>query len=203
MIPRIEQKLELNKNHYLDLLNWINRAGGKILYPERIICSRYFDNKNMQMYFDTVEGIIPRKKIRLRTYGSENFFSSDSQYSLEIKESTEHSRFKKTDSNINLVTLLKEGYFDNFYGICNQIIDISYVREYFLVKNIRVTIDKNIKYRLINLNRKFKKTFSEDQSYVFEIKADIDTNLSYLLNNFEFPRSRFSKYERALDALLK
>ena len=46
MIPRIEQKLEVNKNHYLDLLKWIKHNGGKVLYPERIICSRYFDNKN-------------------------------------------------------------------------------------------------------------------------------------------------------------
>ena len=203
MIPRIEQKLELNKNHYLDLLKWINHSGGRILYPERIICSRYFDNNNMQMYFDTVEGIVPRKKIRIRTYGSDDFISSNNQYSLEIKMTTEYSRFKKTNSNINLESLLKGGYIDNLYGICNELIDISYVREYFLVKNIRVTIDKEIKYRLINLNNNFKKSFFEDQSYVFEIKADIDTNLSYLLNNFDFPRSRFSKYERALDSLLK
>ena len=203
MIPRIEQKLEVNKHHYLDLLKWINHNGGKILYPERIICSRYFDNTNMQMYFDTLEGIIPRKKIRIRTYGSDDFISTNNQYSLEIKMSTEHSRFKKINSNINLGSLLKDGYYDNLYGICKQLIDISYVREYFLVKNIRVTIDKEIKYRLINLNNNFKKSFFEDQSYVFEIKADIDTNLSYLLNNFYFPRSRFSKYERALDSLLK
>ena len=65
MIPRIEQKLEVNKYHYLDLLKWINSNGGMILYPERKICSRYFDNNNMQMYFDTVEVIIPRKKIRI------------------------------------------------------------------------------------------------------------------------------------------
>ena len=203
MIPRIEQKLELNKHHYLDLLKWINHNGGKILYPERIICSRYFDNNNLQMYFDTVEGIIPRKKIRIRTYGSYDFICSNNKYSLEIKMSTEHSRFKKTDSNINLGFLLKDGYLDDLYGICKQLIDISYVREYFLVKNIRVTIDKEIKYRLINLNNNFKKTFFEDQSYVFEIKADMGTNLSYLLNNFDFPRSRFSKYERGLDSLLK
>ena len=203
MIPRIEQKLEVNKNHYLDLLKWIKHHGGKILYPERIICSRYFDNNNMEMYFDTVEGLIPRKKIRIRTYGSYEFISTNNKYSLEIKMSTEHSRFKKTNLNINLGSLLKNGYYDNSYGICNQLIDISYKREYFLVKNIRVTIDKEIKYRLINLNKNFKKSFFEDQSYVFEIKADIDTNLSYLLNNFDFPRSRFSKYERALDSLLK
>ena len=203
MIPRIEQKLEVNKHHYLDLLKWINSNGGRILYPERIICSRYFDNNNMQMYFDTVEGIIPRKKIRIRTYGSYDFKCSNSKYSLEIKMSTEHSRFKKINSNINLGSLLKDGYYDNLYGICKQLVDISYVREYFLVKNIRVTIDKEIKYRLINLNHNFKKSFFEDQSYVFEIKADIDTDLSYLYNNFDFPRSRFSKYERALDSLLK
>jgi hypothetical protein len=203
MIPRIEQKLEINKKHYLDLLKWINNKGGKVLYPERIICSRYFDNNNLQMYFDTIEGIIPRKKIRIRTYGSEDFISSNNQYSLEIKLSNEHCRFKKTNSNLNLGSLLKDGYNDNLYGICKQLIDVSYVREYFLVKNIRVTIDKEIKYRLINLNNNFKKEFFEDQTYVFEIKADIDTNLSYLLNNFDFPRSRFSKYERALDSLLK
>ena len=203
MIPRIEQKLELNKHHYLDLLKWIDHNGGKVLYPVSIICSRYFDNNNMQMYFDTVEGIIPRKKIRIRTYGSDDFYSSNNKYSLEIKMSTEHSRYKKINSNINLGSLLKDGYFDKLYGICNQLIDISYVREYFLVKNIRVTIDKEIKYRLINLNNSFKKSYFEDQSYVFEIKADIDTNLSYLSNSFDFPRSRFSKYERALDSLLK
>ena len=203
MIPRIEQKLEVKKHHYLNLLKWINNNDGKVLYPERTICSRYFDYNNMQMYFDTIEGLIPRKKIRIRTDGSDDFISSNNKYSLEIKLSNEHCRFKKTNSNINLKSLLKDGYFDNLYGICKQLVDISYVREYFLVKNIRVTIDKEIKYRLINLNKNFKKSFFEDQSYVFEIKADIDTNTSYLLNNFDFPRSRFSKYERALDSLLK
>ena len=203
MIPRIEQKLEINKSHYWDLLNWIKHNGGKTLYPQRIICSRYFDNKNMQMYFDTVEGLIPRKKIRIRTYGSNNFINSKSGYSLEIKISSEHSRFKDTNSNINLDSLLKDGYFDNFYGVCSQLLDISYIREYFLVKDIRVTIDKEIKYSLVNLNLNFKKTFFEEQSYVFEIKSDINTNLNLLLSNFYFPRSRFSKYERALDSMLK
>ena len=204
MIPRIEQKLELNKSQYIDLLKWINYKGGIILYPERIICSRYFDNKNMQMYYDTVEGIVPRKKIRIRTYGSENFISSHkNKYSLEIKMSTEHYRFKNINSNINLKSLLKEGYLDKLYGVCNQILDISYIREYFIIKNIRLTVDRKIKYKLVNLNRNFKNKFSEDQSYVVEIKSDINTSLSFLLNNFDFPRSRFSKYERALDILLE
>ena len=101
MIPRIEQKSEINKIHYLDLLKWINNTKGEILYPERIICSRYLDNKNMQMYFDTIEGIVPRKKIRIRTYGTEKFSSSNGEYCLELKMTTEHSRFKKTHKDIN------------------------------------------------------------------------------------------------------
>ena len=100
-------------------------------------------------------------------------------------------------------SLLKDGYFDDLYGNCSQLIDISYVREYFLVKNIRVTIDKEIKYRLINLNNNFKNHSLKIRAMFLKSKADIDTNLSYLLNNFDFPRSRFSKYERALDSMLK
>ena len=52
-------------------------------------------------------------------------------------------------------------------------------------------------------NDAYLQSFFIDQSYVFESKAAIDTNLSYLYNNFDFPRSRFSKYERGLDSLLK
>lgn len=202
MKPRIEQKLEIESFHYLDFLKWINNQGGKTLYPERIICSRYFDNKNMQMYFDTVEGLVPRKKIRIRTYGSEDFVTSNS-YSLEVKMSTEYSKLKKTYPNINLKSFLHDGYFDKSYGFCYGILDISYIREYFIVKGIRVTIDKEIKFSLVSFNRNFKKKSFLDKSYVFEIKADINTNLSFLLNNFNFPRSRFSKYERAVEALIE
>ena len=39
---------------------------GKILYPERNINSVYFDNDNLSMYHDSIEGSVPRKKIRIR-----------------------------------------------------------------------------------------------------------------------------------------
>ena len=182
---------------------WIKHKGGSMLYPERIICSRYFDNNKMQMYRDTVEGIVPRKKIRIRTYGSEYFDLSTMNYSLEIKMTTEHKRMKKIDKNINLDSLLNKGFYDKLYGVCNKTVDISYVREYFLVDNIRLTIDKEINYRLINLNKNIKNIIFKDESYVLEIKADIETNLTFLLNNFDFPRSKFSKYERAIDSLIR
>ena len=56
----------------------------------------------------------------------------------------------------------------------DEIVDISYVREYFIVDDIRMTIDKNINYRLINLNKNYKKIFFEEKSYVLELKTDIN-----------------------------
>ena len=203
MIPRIEQKIELDKSNYLDLLEWMKFKGAKVLYPERIICSRYFDNKNMQMYYETIEGIVPRQKIRIRTYGSRKFLNSNESYSLEIKKTTEYNRMKKTNKNINLESLLSEGYYNKTYGLCKEIVDISYVREYFLVDNTRLTIDKEISYELIDTSKVIDNKSFEDQSLVLEIKADINTNLTFLMNNFSFPRTRFSKYERALDSLIK
>ena len=203
MIPRIEQKLEINKNQYIDFLNWIKFKKGTILYPERKICSRYFDNKDLQIYRHTLEGIVPRKKIRIRTYGSEKFISSQNNYALEIKMTSEYKRYKKTSSDINLESMIVSGYFDKLYGLCYQIVDIAYVREYFLVDDVRVTIDREINYELIDFNRRIQNCTFEENSFVLEIKANIDKNLTFLLNNFNFPRSRFSKYERAIESLIK
>ena len=52
------------------------------------------------MLKDTLEGILPRKKIRIRTYGCDEFEESNS-YSLEIKLSRENDRFKKIEKDIN------------------------------------------------------------------------------------------------------
>ena len=63
---RREIKTTLNRSKYFKLINWIYDNGGKVLHPERIINSIYFDNTNLHMYHQSVEGVLPRKKIRLR-----------------------------------------------------------------------------------------------------------------------------------------
>ena len=78
MYQRIEQKLELKKCDYLSFVKWIKRKNVNFLYPERIVCSRYYDTYNYKMLRDTIEGILPRKKLRIRTYGS-YFFEKYSQ----------------------------------------------------------------------------------------------------------------------------
>ena len=48
---------------------------------------------------------------------------------------------------------------------------LYYYREYFLLKNIRITFDSNIKYK--NLNSLVD--FFQDQETVMEVKADLKT----------------------------
>lgn len=200
MKERIEQKLELEKWQYTSFIYWLKIKKAKILYPERIICSRYFDTYDFKMLHDTNEGIQPRKKVRIRTYGVYEFRNSIKSYNLEIKLTKENKRFKKIEENINWTTYQKNGFFDNDYGMCFPIIDIAYCREYFIVNEIRLTIDKEIIYKS---NKNLNNKIIIDKSYVVEIKANKDTDINFLLNNFDFPRTRFSKYERGMNSYLE
>ena len=200
MIPRIEQKLEFSKFQYIDFLKWLKLKNALILYPERRICSRYLDNKNMEMFNDTVEGLVPRKKIRVRTYETENFLKSRLPYSLEVKITTENKRMKYIVKNFDFQEVLENGFYDKHYGICFDKVDIIYTREYFLINDMRVTIDRDIKYKKINPSGSVSSEFKEN-SYVLEIKTDINKNLSDISNFFDFPRTRFSKYEKAIESV--
>ena len=68
MIPRIEQKLLLNSSEHLKILEWLKVHNAKYLYPPRKVISIYLDTIDLKMYYETVEGLIPRKKVRLRRY---------------------------------------------------------------------------------------------------------------------------------------
>ena len=65
---RLEEKIKLHFSDYIKLKNKIFELGGKNIYKQRKISSVYFDNKNFDMFNDSEEGCVPRKKIRLRRY---------------------------------------------------------------------------------------------------------------------------------------
>ena len=115
---------------------------------------------------------------------------------------TEDKRYKSVENNIIISNFMDKGIYDKQYGFCYETVDISYDRQYYLLDGCRVTIDKGLKYKLAGIYAGNLINFVEDNSNVLEIKANIDTDLTFITNNFEFPRSRFSKYERAMDLLL-
>ena len=197
MKARIEQKSELKKVNYLAAYEWLKLNKFEVLYPERIVCSVYFDNFKMQSYYDTAEGICPRRKIRIRTYNSENFKDPYNNYTLETKLTTDFERLKRQLPVKDIKNKLFDGIIDNQYGLCKPLIKISYVREYFIFREWRVTLDKYIKYN--NFNNELD--FIYDNFFVLEIKTSIDQDTTELRNFFDFQRSRFSKYERGIEAL--
>ena len=204
MKARIEQKFPFNSFEYPKLLNWIKLNNGNYLYPPRIIVSRYFDNKIYQSYSDTLDGIVPRKKIRIRSYGTRNFLLSKDRYYLEKKINTFQNRYKNIvpiTSKYSLERNLDFGIYDKKYGLCKPVCDISYVREYFFLKGVRITIDKKIFFNHTNPKKKLKKIVHFDTNNVIEIKSNVLDRFDNLLDLFPFPRSKFSKYELAFDHL--
>ena len=65
---RIEQKILINFSQIFNFKKWINEKGYKKLHNDRIVNSLYFENVSNSMFLDSEEGIVPRKKIRVRNY---------------------------------------------------------------------------------------------------------------------------------------
>ena len=206
MNPRIEQKITFDIFDYPSILQWIKDNDGFVLFPRRIITSRYFDNFRLEMFHETKEGIIPRKKIRIRNYGSRKLNELKNDFSFEYKLSTDNMRLKNEKRFINKNEFLKLSNFgieDKQYGSCFPILDISYEREYFFIKDIRLTIDKSIEYDSSSnfLKENLNQNFFKDKICVCEIKSKFNYETNELLNDFPFQRTKFSKYERGIELL--
>jgi len=184
---RIEQKILIGKNQIIEFKKIYQEKLLKKLYPSRLIKSLYFENLNNDMYNDSVEGVVPRKKIRLRNYPNEK----KKKFYLEKKISSVEGRYKekKEISSSNFEKILKSGLYDYDYGYCRPLIYVEYKRNYYILNNARVTHDSKIKYY------QFKsKIIKKDENEIFEIKTNSKADLDELYSIFPMDRTRFSKY---------
>ena len=195
MSYRKEKKFKLTKSEINKVKKDLNRLGMRKLYLNRKINSIYFDNKNFDIFKDSEEGVLPRKKIRVRWYDQK------AEFKKEIKISSSEGRFKinkklnQIKSKENIENLL---FFDQTYGSLNAKILISYVREYYKFKNLRITFDENISYTNLN-DLSFN---SYDENYcVMEIKSTFETSDDYIEKIFNYTNSRFSKYCNGINNL--
>ena len=193
---RIEQKIKLTPGKLFDLREWIEKNDGKLIYPDRVINSIYFDNRDYLMYYDSMEGVLPRKKIRLRQY-STNFLLTNN-VKKEIKISSVEGRYKTSSDEGNIKKIMNHGIMDNKYGACQPVINIVYERSYYKIKNIRVTIDKNISYKKV-INGNILNHSIKDRNNVVELKYNNKNLYNSVIKNFPFEISRFSKYCRGVE----
>jgi len=183
---RIEEKILVNENDNFLVKKFLKLNSAKKLYNSRVVKSLYFDNNSFDMFQNSEEGIVPRKKIRIRSYPKFN-----NKFFLEIKISSVEGRFKKSNeiSDTQCLELIKNGIFDKQYGHCKPKIYVKYLREYYVMKNTRITYDKDIEY--LNVQQRI---LGKENSRVLELKPNKDKNTDELFLDFPFSRIRYSKY---------
>ena len=192
---RLEKKYTLDARKYEEFIRYINTINAKKIYRPRKVFSTYFENDFFTSFKQSEEGVVPRKKIRIRSYNTKNHTLESK---LEVKISAEESRFKKVEkikNRLQLEKLLSRGFLDKSYGHCRPLLNISYEREYYQIMDHRITIDKNINYR------KFKKgikIFQEPLS-IIEFKSDMTKDIDLYNNILTSSISRFSKYCRGMN----
>jgi len=149
---RKEEKLNFAKSQLLNLYSWISKNEGIKIYDDRLVSSTYFDNETMQMFKDSEEGTVPRKKIRIRSYDKLEHKIGSSAF--EVKRSSVEGRYKTSTKNYELEKIFKFGYFDKEYGVLHPKVRVTYLRSYYKVSNVRLTIDKEITYIKLNNQNK-------------------------------------------------
>lgn len=192
MSYRKEKKYQLTRSDFVNVKKIMFDKGMQTLYPSRIINSCYFDSSELVFFHNSEEGVLPRKKIRIRWYDNINSFTK------ETKISSIEGRFKYTEdvNDINSIQkLLHSSIIDKSYGKLLPKIIVSYQREYFILGKLRITFDKNILYKNLKL---FTHPSIQDTNCVMEVKTPFECGDDYIESLVPYPTSRFSKYTRGL-----
>ena len=141
------------------------------------------------MFHDSEEGILPRKKVRVRWYNN-----SQKILTLENKTSSIEGRFKTTKkiSHEEFYEYKVNGLLDSLYGHIAPSGLVEYSREYYQYQDVRITFDIKIRYFMVKNNR-----LSTEDERVIDIKVPFSTSDDFLEKLMPIPTSRFSKYSRA------
>ena len=90
--------------------------------------------------------------------------------------------------------MIKQGFFDKMYGILKPLLHVEYLREYYKLKNFRITIDEKVNYKIFK-----KKIVRVDSNSVAEIKFTNKENEDEIINSFTNKITRFSKYSNGIN----
>ena len=218
---RFERKFSVNElmPHEIENILKHHPSFFSDIYQKRTINNIYFDNDELQCYFDHLDGIERRFKVRIRWYG-DTFGQINNPY-LEIKTKKSISGFKiryplrdfelHDLSDINVFQgLLDQSdlieYVAIFMKTLKPVILNSYDRSYYLSfdKGYRITIDSNLRY--FRLNSFFKHCVNELSvlmDSVLELKYydDHEIGAEVVASHLPFRLSRNSKYVKGIEYL--
>lgn len=187
---RKEKKFRLSKFEFDTLKYDLCIKGMETLHEKRPVNSLYYDTEHYLMFNDSEEGLLPRKKVRVRWY--ENIRMAK----REVKISSMEGRFK-TSTPVSVVSENSpfQNLYDLQYGAITPALHVSYTREYFLFEHMRLTFDSNIQYANY---RQSQSVLHNDGEVVMEVKVGLEIPEDYIECMLPFATSRFSKYSRGL-----
>ncbi|MBO4962613.1 MAG: polyphosphate polymerase domain-containing protein [Clostridia bacterium] len=190
-------------------------------YGETTIQSLYYDTDNYRLIRRSIERPTYKEKIRLRSYG---LLKPGEKVFLELKKKAYSSVFKRrirlteTEADNLLFNKIKPydsqilreiEYFRDLYGNLRRSVLILYDRTAFFGDDeLRVTFDKNVRYRTerLNLSSDLNGTpLITDGKILMEIKikGGMPIWLSKILSELKIYKTRFSKYGEAYKNILK
>ena len=196
---RDEIKMPLANGTEFKLLASLERLGARTLYPSRRVTSVYFDTDDLQNYTQSIEGVLPRSKTRLRTYSafeSKAKIHSSAEFSLEFKSSQVNGDYKIVSPCLGPFKLIETGYFNGQTVLFAKSI-VSYRRVYLSIFNVRLTLDTDIEFS--SDFEKFNPQIKSDEC-VLEIKDSNPVLINQLVNKLGLETRRFSKYCSSIEA---
>ena len=92
-------------------------------------------------------------------------------------------RYKDSSYEKNPESMIKNGYLDKDYGLCFPVLNVIYERSYYLVRNIRLTLDKKIVYKKVSSGQ-ISNFSTFDNSNVLELKFNSEDLVNSVIKNY-------------------
>jgi len=173
-------------------------------YDDRFVNSLYFDDINLNSFYDNIEGNLSREKVRARWYNdlkNEEFLFiekkiKNNMLGKKLKHKVNIQKQKKLSDKF--VKFINYEVNQLYNSRLNPLLITSYSREYYEnLTGVRLTIDKNLKF----INPKSFE-FKEFKYFILEIKfpTNFQPNLSFL-DKTNTLYTKNSKYSNGIERL--
>lgn len=192
MEARKELKTVIAKQSEREILEFL-KNNCDLLYPDRVLNSIYLDTKNFDIYKINQFEDVDTFKYRFRYYG-EN--STESYF--EQKFNKRGQKFKLVNKKFKYDENRASPYHHENY-LLYPVTHVSFVRKYFKYKNIRITLDANIKFKKPP-TRDLNSRVINEEKIILEQKI-LDSRDNKIENNLLFRPGKYSKFMKSIEYL--
>lgn len=189
-----------------------NSAFFREVFYERQVNNIYFDTNGYKFYFDNVDGVADRQKVRIRWYGDTFGAIQSPKLEIKIKNGLVGDKWTFDLNSFTLDRAITSKGLHRLFAdsklprpIYELVRDLkptlvnSYTRRYFVSadQRFRITLDYEVFYRNIRSRmNNFSKMPQADPFNVVELKYNLENDriANSISNQFPFRLSKNSKY---------